>query len=585
MKRQADLHQEVLADQLGLLGLDTLRDSATLESRVEHDGERFLTIDLPSLGEYLETGLREGSLPSAGCFGFGRTSNKDVRPRFLHGLWSMVFNSWGVLLENPSPHAVRALRQICYLHKKLEELPSPEKVEAALQQYVETDKSLANVVWPEDLDEVFDQIVRRKWGRFFDSMERTVYETQKLTGAKHGPGAVAERLTSNGKWTHRVWTERLEQWFPAMYHLSTSYRELHDVDWLPPGREHPARVCVVPKTAKSPRIICAEPVYNQFIQQGLANLFGAWMDRHPQVSNRDQVPNQDLARAGSLDGSYATIDLSEASDRVSLTMVKKLLRRWPNLLGSVLACRSMTSVLPDGQIVQLRKFASMGSALTFPIETLVFATIAEMAVKLSQAPEQKPHGLPFRVYGDDIVIHSYAANELISLLDRYGLVVNRAKTFCEGNFRESCGGDFFFGADVAPVRLKKRIPLTRSNVDEIVALVAFRNLYCEKYGETELVTSLDSWITSFLGEFPYGYKTTPALVRWSQHPVPHGMDAELQRPYIRAATPSYKKRVDVLDDEHALLKFFWTPFQEDSEHLNKAGRPISARLKYRNVLL
>jgi hypothetical protein len=309
------------------------------------------------------------------------------------------------------------------------------------------------------------------------------------------------------------------------------------------------------------------------------------MDRHPQVSNKDQVPNQEMAKAGSLDQSYATIDLSEASDRVSLTIVKKLLGKWPNLLGSVLACRSMTSELPNGQIVHLRKFASMGSALTFPIETLVFATIAEMAVRRSQAPEVKPSGLPFRVYGDDIVIHSYAANELISLLDRFGLVVNRAKTFCEGNFRESCGGDYFLGMSVSPIRLKKRLPLTRSDVDEVVANVAFRNLYCEKYGHTEFVTRLDSYLEKLLGVFPYGYPTTPALVRWSETPPSQGMDPHLHVPYVRAVVPRYKRRKDVLDGESALLKFFWTPFQEDSEHLSEAGRPISARLKYRNVPL
>jgi len=498
----------------------------------------------------------------------------------------MVFDSRGVLLENPSPHAVRAIRQICYLHKKLKELPSPEKVEAALTQYVETDKSLSDTTWPSELDELFDRVVLQKWGRFFDSMESVVFNTQKLEGSKHGPGVVAERLTSNGKWSQKRWTDRLELWFPAMYHLSSSYRLLDDVELLSPGREDPARVLVVPKTAKSPRVICAEPVYNQFIQQGLADLFGAWMDRHPQVSNKDQEPNKVLAKAGSLDGSYATIDLSEASDRVSLTMVKKLLRRWPNLLGSILACRSMTSVLPNGQIVQLRKFASMGSALTFPIETLVFATLAEMAVRRSQKPEG-PVTKAFRVYGDDIVIRSYAANDLIHLLSLYGMKVNSTKSFYEERsktFRESCGGDFYNGFDVTPIRIKERLPQDRSNVERVVSIVAFRNLYCKKYGETELVTSLDEFISSII-PFPEGYETTPALVRWSDHPIPDGMDVSLQRPTVKAVTPRYTYREDPLDGEGALLKFFWTPFQEDPKHLQYAGRPVSARLKYRNVLL
>jgi hypothetical protein len=127
LKSQFDLHAAVLEDQMRLLGIDASSDLATLRSQVEHKGEAFLTLILPTLGQYLEQGLEEGQLPSKGHLSFGKRSRSDMRPAFLHGAWSEVFDPEGILLSHPSPEAVRAIRQIAYLHGKLKELPSPER--------------------------------------------------------------------------------------------------------------------------------------------------------------------------------------------------------------------------------------------------------------------------------------------------------------------------------------------------------------------------------------------------------------------------------------------------------------------------
>jgi hypothetical protein len=498
-----------------------------------------------------------------------------------------VFDQNGILLEYPDPHAVLAIRQISNLHGKLKELPTQQRVDRAIAAYVSTDEAISSVEVPHELVREFRKTSLSMWGSHFDRMEKYVHENEFLSTSKHGPGAVAQKLTSNGKWASREWSERLDAWFSATLHLAhhLSY-EGDDLVLHPPGAEPPARVISVPKTAKGPRIITAEPVYNQFIQQGLATLFERWMYQHPSVSYEYQEPNQLLARKGSTDPeSYATLDLSEASDRVSLRIVKDLFHFWPGLLSAILACRSQRSVLPDGTIVQLRKFASMGSALTFPIETLVFATIARMAVKRTQSREEGVHpNSHFRVYGDDIIVPGYAANECVRLLEAFGLKVNVDKSFMKGNFRESCGGDFFNGFPVVPVKVRKRLPRKRSDVDELVSIVAFRNLYWEQYGPTELVTSLDAYISGII-PFPVGPKTVDALVRWDFVSSPEGWDEQFHRPYVMATRPVYTYRSDPLDGVSALLKFFWTPFNEDPNHLRRAGRPISARLKYGKVLV
>nr|QDH89758.1 MAG: RNA-dependent RNA polymerase [Leviviridae sp.] len=71
----------------------------------------------------------------------------------------------------------------------------------------------------------------------------------------------------------------------------------------------------------------------------------------------DQVPNQELARLGSLDQRTATLDMSDASDRVSNQLVRGLVRRWPSLSEAIDATRSRKAVLPgSGEVIRLAKF-------------------------------------------------------------------------------------------------------------------------------------------------------------------------------------------------------------------------------------
>ncbi len=591
MKSQLDLHVAVVEDQLRLLGVPFVHDTATLVSRVEHKGEVFLTLALPAFGKAFDKALDAGRIGPSTFPSFGRRSKTDVRPAFLWGAVSRVFDAEGRILADVDFHAIKAVRQISYLHSKLNELPTKEKVDAALIQYVETDKNISNAL-PSELREGFRRMAREMYGTYFSRMERDLFEDSFLAKGKHGPGAVSEALFANQKWNSRVWSERLSRFFPAHEYLRTgSYDSDEDLFLLPPAQESPSRVIPVPKTAKGPRIIAAEPVYNQFVQQGLSAMLAQWMYQHPVVSYEFQEPNQKLARRGSIDGSVATIDLSEASDRVSLALVKTLFRDHAYLLSVILACRTQRAVLPDGEEIALRKFASMGSALTFPLETIIFSVIAYMGIQRSAMDvNQVIQNCQVRVYGDDIVVPVGAVDETVHILEALGLKVNTDKSFWTGKFRESCGGDYYSGFAVNPVKTRRRIPTSRSDVDEVVSIVAFRNLYAKAYGHSELVTSLDTFIEGII-PFPEGYETTDALVRWAAHPTPHGMDVHLHRPYIVGVRPVYKYRHDPLDGEGALLKYFWSPEGDDGlhnpspEHLRLAGRPISSKLKYGRVVL
>jgi hypothetical protein len=103
----------------------------------------------------------------------------------------------------------------------------------------------------------------------------------------------------------------------------------------------------------------------------------------------------------------------------------------------------------------MKKFAPMGSAVTFPVQSLVFLLLTVYAVRLFDGKEGHLRGLKesfgeVTVFGDDIIAPSRAINAITWVLTQCGLKVNTEKTFSEGNFRESCGMDAFKGYDVTP---------------------------------------------------------------------------------------------------------------------------------------
>lgn len=216
-----------------------------------------------------------------------------------------------------------------------------------------------------------------------------------------------------------------------------------------------SRFIAVPKTWKKLRGISAEPTELQFWQHGLSAVVDRGLRRDIFWRNRidlhDQTKSQKLALSGSVSGEFATIDLSAASDSVSLRLVRDLfgnseLGRW--LLGT----RSVFTEYAPGVTLRLSKFAPMGSNLCFPVQCIVFALAAELAVNRTIAASYKRKTV--QVYGDDIVVPSYAVDELYSILDNLGFTVNYEKSFSTGSFRESCGTEAWKGVDIAPLRYK-----------------------------------------------------------------------------------------------------------------------------------
>jgi hypothetical protein len=112
---------------------------------------------------------------------------------------------------------------------------------------------------------------------------------------------------------------------------------------------------------------------------------------------------------------------------------------WFELLDSL---RSKYTEI-DGKWVKLEKFSSMGNGFTFELETAVFATLARTIVRLNGGDPDK-----VKCYGDDLIAPAEYSKDILSALAYFGFTPNTRKTFVEGPFRESCGGDFWLGKPV-----------------------------------------------------------------------------------------------------------------------------------------
>ena len=278
------------------------------------------------------------------------------------------------------------------------------------------------------------------------------------TGFKHGPGAVAEGLKRWEKSLFPNWPLKLQKTFPwescGRYAGSPMER--------PSYHEMASRLIGVPKTAKGPRLIAVEPTSHMWCQQ----LTWKWLQSECRrifgshfISFRDQTLSGNLVLKASRDRKLATVDLSDASDRLTCWTVERMFRCNPSLLTALHAARTRylrDEVSEDGDFLKLKKFASQGTATTFPIMTLTMLFIA-LGCCLDDEPTMstlRKLSDQVRVFGDDIIIPSHGYVRLCRAMELLQLKVNMAKSYADGYFRESCGQDGYQGYDVTPIRPK-----------------------------------------------------------------------------------------------------------------------------------
>ena len=570
-----------------------------IQGRVEHEGLSFLTITLPNYGKAIEKSLDQGFVDRSAFSISGKSKSMPGLPALLQGFLCLVFDSnTGLLLEEPSPDAIQAVRQITLMWAKMSADTTEDRRLYTMRQFLKCEQDVREADASRTKADIsrFRRLATLLWADVLQRVDEDIYYGRIVP--RHGPGTTAEGITGNRKYAQTEWTERLERVFPSLGHLFPSdsyYQQLSDVNILEPGQERPVRVITVPKTLKAPRIIAIEPLCMQYAQQGILESLVGQLEGRDNPLNwligfQDQNPNRRMAWEGSVYGDLATLDLSEASDRVSNQLVREMVAHWPHVAEALDATRSRKADVL-GKIYRLAKFASMGSALCFPIEAMVFATIVFCGIeeKLNRRltlKDIKSFHRRVRIYGDDIIVPVEYAEQVVGKLEAFGLRVNTSKSFWTGKFRESCGKEYYDGHDVSIVRVRSMLPSRPEDAHELISTVSLRNqLYFAGYWRA--VRLLDKWIEDLI-PFPHVDEKSSALGRHSLllSYESQKSDPKLHSPLVRARVVSAQIPPSYLEDSGALLKWFLKRGDEpfaDRRHLERSGRPRSVRTKTRWV--
>lgn len=583
-----------------------LRDWQTIQSRVEYEGYGFLTMTLPQFCNDFERGLAEEVVDSS-LFQAFKTRRNEAIPAFLQGMLSRLFNRRTGRYEQSTDSVLSAsivgcVRQICLTFKKLELPCSLDKVQGALKRFVQTEHELSTYSLGPDATKEFTKVVSVLWDNTMHGLRLADLIPN------HGPGATADGISGNSKYRWQYWHERVEPYFPvidsAFCFSAFGSEELDSVSVLSWDQELPVKVTPVPKTLKGPRIIAIEPCCMQYAQQAIRGLLYEALESSEisagHVNFRDQSKNQQLALMASKTGQYSTIDLSDASDRVPRKLALSMFDSNPDLRDAIESCRSTHAMLPDGTIVgPLEKFASMGSALCFPVESMYFYTICVMALlKSMDLPTTHGHvwdvTRDIYVYGDDLIVPTEHATVVLSYLQKYYCKVNMSKTFVSGSFRESCGMDAYAGREVTPTYLRRMPPENRQQSDRIISWVKTANLFYKR-GFWSTSSILFERVERLLGRLPYLDENSEGLGRITysnevSHERKRRWDPLIQGFEIKAwvAEPVY--RTDELVGYAALQKslsklsgLLSLDEQRDPFHLEHSARHGVAALKRRWV--
>lgn len=213
-----------------------------------------------------------------------------------------------------------------------------------------------------------------------------------------------------------------------------------------------SRFTTVPKDDIKRRTICVEPVLNMYFQLGAKEVLTDLLHKAHRIDvPKQQDINKHLAKVGSRTGRFATIDLSDASDSISVRLMQMVLDDYTFKNLDKVRCTKGTI---DGEnYFDLPMFSTMGNGFTFVLMTSLFSCIVR-TVYHSRGIHPK-NGVNYAVYGDDIICVTEAFDDVIQALNDLGFLPNMEKTFHDGPFRESCGGDYFRGHDVRPIFIKE----------------------------------------------------------------------------------------------------------------------------------
>lgn len=373
------------------------------------------------------------------------------------------------LRSTMDPKYLRYIRQLLLFCYKIEIEPTHEQLQEAQKAFEDSERGVEH--WEAWFAANTASNQANRCSPFFTYARQIVgYVIGRIDWSTivpcHGPGAVYPPCMPHDKSNFRTIYTTIEPHYPFTEYFCAlpSYWWDHLVLGEPEMRESDTIEChlvAVPKDSRGPRLICVHPKESVWIQQGCRQSLERAISApnspcHGYINFHDQGVNGRLALKASIDREFVTLDLKEASDRMSCELVRHL---FGDFAYNKISCSRATSVtLLDDRVMLLRKWAPMGNALTFPVQSLVFYSLVRSGIMCRYGVNCSD----IYVFGDDILFPRKFWDGAVNGLVRGGFIPNMDKSFRHGFFRESCGVDAYHGIDVTPLRLRSLDPSSGS---------------------------------------------------------------------------------------------------------------------------
>jgi hypothetical protein len=330
---------------------------------------------------------------------------------------------------------------------------------------------------------------------------KRLYHVDLIEGhlGKHGPGSTASGAKSI--------KDKELGFFPTLQSEQIVDRQPAWVPYIRRMRMSSAVLKAVAKDIGALRTITMEEAVMQYAQQCIKlQMYRNIENDVVWASQFIKFSSQESSRRLALRGSRysrsslkpCTYDLSKASDTVSVDLV---INTFPSSLLHELMCSRTWDVQTSSHgVVEIDMFAGMGSAVTFPVQSLLFIAISILGVFRALEKQRtsdeissvdcieeylnaidEPHISKYlkivRVYGDDIIVPELAAQEVGELLTRLGLTVNKDKSFTNDYaFREACGIFAYAGVDITPARYRVDLSTRLLDYAQLESLRMLTNL-------------------------------------------------------------------------------------------------------------
>ena len=297
----------------------------------------------------------------------------------------------------------------------------------------------------------------------------------------------------------------------------------------------------VPKTATIDRACAKGPSLNLGYQLAVGQEMRARLKRNLALDlGQRQAHHANLARIGSVTGGYATIDSERASDTMAYKLVERLFCYSPLWFELIRSLREPKTLI-NGEWVELEKFSAMGNGFTFELETLVFLSLA-YAVAWGAVGHDKAMKLVRQghicAYGDDLIVPSKLGRRLIDLMKFCGFTPNLQKSYLNGEFRESCGGDYFKGFCVNTAKVT-------DSVDQPADWFSLHNLLKERVYDAWGIEG--NYLRAVKDQLPRGLRSMYGP-KWLGDKVLHGQWSVRATKYRRCETADGR-----IDDKNQVI--------------------------------